>query len=770
MAIERHRHTGLTINTRAHRPRPLVIGIPILLAYSIFIGGAPAGELLGVLRTLTAIVAGAMIFAYIRFMPRGHDRVDQAMVVALVCFAGASLFSTFARQSLDALLGCLVYVSAFALARGALRNPAVRSVTGRSLLILSVAVTALVCLRQMASVIGFLGLTGWSTFPPLGLRIDAQPWGHPYDVALLGLMLYPSWFLGRPGRIRIAAATIVGCVLVASVFLMGSRTIWAAALGGLVIFSVPLIGGRWRASGRRAAAIGLGAFVLVAGLIIVAAPSLLSRAFDLGTLGQRGQMWLATVEAWLARPVTGSGPGSFPWVLQQTGYFDANTLAPRHPDNALFQLLPEAGILGLIAVGVILVAIGPRLWRRRSAGARFALGVFAVASLGSNPTDFPYLVAVALIWTAMAAPRARSIQRKVGTRSRVTSRASYASLAIIALAVACMSAAGIAYDLGGRFVDSRDLARAERAFDVAVALDPGMALYWRQRGTVQLLRGDPDRALADLSMATHINPSDDLAWRTLGFALRDAGRPGDAGNALETASSVQRSDPTNLLVSAAWAGPGDSADAILAELVQAWPTLMSAPGWGSVASGPEVTARVADLALRRWDAGSPSLEPSGNQREWLMLLVSADDLLTELSESSDAVDLADVKLRLSVCGDRAATTVRSLAGSYQRFADYWALVLQVEAEQGNFDERAARAYSLIAAQVLDATAWDVTLNPLHENDTRGYSADQWGYRRLPIQWPDYRLELPSPGAGTLRWILDPVGAREQAQVAISDRC
>lgn len=759
----------MTEAARTRRPRPLVVALPLVVVYAVLVGGTPAGELVGAIRLLSAVVAGAVIWAYLRALPRSQDGIDGATVVALLCFAVASLLSVFPRQSFDAVLGALLYVAGFSVARTLLRAASVRAVIGQAMLVLSVVITGLLIMRTVGNALEFLRLTEWSVFPPLGLKIDARPLGHPYDVAILGVMLYPSWFLGRPSRLRRGFAGVVGCMLVIAVVLMGSRAVWAASVGGILLWLLPLIGDRWRAWRGRAIAIAIGAAVLVGGVALVAAPSLLDRLLDIATLGQRGQMWLAGIEAWSTRPIAGFGPGSFPWVLQQTDYFDSNTLAPRHPDSSVFQLIPEAGLLGLLAAGVILVALTPRLWRRRSSGARFALGTFTLASLGANPTDFPYLVVVALLWAAIASPRASGADRPAERRGRGLALASRGALMVIGLAVVSTSVAGVQYDMARQSVHAGDLERAERSLGGALALDPGLALYWRQRGTVQLLRGDPQGAVSDLMVATEINPSDDLAWRTLALAFRDAGRPGDAQEAAETAANVQRSDPTNLLLYAALTGPSETAEVILAEVVQAWPALLSAPAWDVVAPDPAITRRVADLALRRWEGGAPSLEPGGEQEDLLALLTAPDDVLARIGER-DNPTLAEASLQLSVCGEGAASAVELRPPSDQRFTEYWALVVQLAAEGGAFDAVAARMYSLIAAQNLDHDAWGVTLNPLHENDTRGYSTDQWGYRRLTIQWPQQALELPSPSAGALRWMLDPRGARRQAQVTRPNGC
>ncbi len=49
-----------------------------------------------------------------------------------------------------------------------------------------------------------------------------------------------------------------------------------------------------------------------------------------------------------------------------------------------------------------------------------------------------------------------------------------------------------------------------------------------------------------------------------------------------------------------------------------------------------------------------------------------------------------------------------------------------------------------------------TINPLNENSV--FSADLWGYGRLPTQWPDGPVRLPSAGIGNLLWLVDPRAA------------
>ena len=84
---------------------------------------------------------------------------------------------------------------------------------------------------------------------------------------------------------------------------------------------------------------------------------------NLANLGYRGAMWKSLTDVWISRPFSGFGPGSFPWILQTTGYFTTNTYAPRHPDSAVFQLLGETGLLGVGALACLFLAAVPAMMR-----------------------------------------------------------------------------------------------------------------------------------------------------------------------------------------------------------------------------------------------------------------------------------------------------------------------------------------------------------------------------------------------------------------------
>jgi hypothetical protein len=482
--------------------------------------------------------------------------------------------------------------------------------------------------------------------------------------------------------------------------------------------------------------------------LLLAVGVIAERLLVTATIGQRIAMWAAATQAWFAHLITGAGPGSFPWVLQTTGYFDSNSIAPRHPDSAIFQLLPELGLLG-IAIGAILaLTVGAVILRNADRPTTWSITVFLVGGLAGNPTDFAFLIAVFLVWGAIATRVPREI-----TGSHLMARPLLVGLsAPILIALVATTSGGIAYDRASALVADGRLSAAGSELSVAMALDPGMALYVRQHGAIALLTGHPSEAVHDLSIATSINPNDDLAWRTLALAYVKAADPAAASAAIRAAVRTQRSDPTNLLLAVGADLPGLPTAHFMAEAIQAWPEVVLAPGWSQFVPRGMTTQQVLALARDRWAHAAQSPEPRVDQPFTIALLLG--DRIGA-SRAADAInlpsDLTSAQVAVVTCAAEAAKVVGQLkpvVGSPY----YWRLFLQADGVSPDVVHRAARAYEILTARAL-AIPSSGFLNPLDENDSLGYSGDVWGYRRLPISWPSSGMELPSPGVGRTRWVV-----------------
>ena len=749
------------------------VGLLAALVYVLVVGGTSSGELQPVPRLLNAAIGGALVLGMLRIERGSFDRLDRALAIALGTFALAGALSSFPRQALDATLGATVFFSAVLVARTQLRAEVVRRAFIAALIGLSCLFTIGAALAWLPHLLEWWNVAGRSTLPPLNMSLSGGPWGYRYDIALLLAMLYPAWWIGRPSLLRRVGAVAIGLLGLLLVIATGSRTVWGALIIATLALGVPPLARIWREHPHRRPLVGLAALVSAsAAVLTVMLTPLGERLATAASLDWRLAMWQPLLGLWSESPVAGVGPGSFPWALQLTAYFETRTWAPRHPDNALMQVLPEAGLLGAAALVIVAVAVSAAVLRGRSPAATWALVAFAVACVGGNPTEFSYLVVIALAWVTYAAPRGELAPERQ-LPSAVPIRALTAALLlIIAIAYGATVLSAFPYESGRHAAERADYEEAVSAFETASRLDPGMALYHRQLGTATLMNGDILGAATHMELATTLNPSDDLAWRTLAVAAQASGDHEAADRAMTSALATQRSDPTNLLLAAVIAtedGRPDDALQLMAEAVQSWPAIVGAPGWQEVVPAGSSTAEVVDVAADRWLRGAPTPELPFDQGLWLGALTGRADVLDAARETSPVGEsMTDILVEQLRCGTSGHERLESVDAAERRAHMYWMLRIRASALEGDIDLDAVQALQIMTGGSYAPAVADSQMNALNENT--GLSSDQWGYRRPAIAWPVGPIDLPSPHAGTVAFLFDPGGAREAAGLPRSAGC
>jgi tetratricopeptide (TPR) repeat protein len=296
-----------------------------------------------------------------------------------------------------------------------------------------------------------------------------------------------------------------------------------------------------------------------------------------------------------------------------------------------------------------------------------------------------------------------------------------------------------------------------------------MALYVRQLGTAQFETGEIPAAIQNLDEAVHLNPSDDLAWRVLALAHSASGDSDSAWAALEQAIATQRSDPTNLLLRARWqveSGDQEAALATLGEVVQAWPEVVSAPGWSELLPLTISSLDVIEVALDRWSRDLPSLEPRYLQPILLAVMAGSGEDAHASAQETLGPSLGAAYVAVMGCDPKASIHLQEAPDQARRSALYWSLVLRQAALDGELDYRAARLLQIMTNGEQVRSPPDAILNPLDENGSGRYSADMWGYRRAPTAWPTFQ-PLPSVWAGETRWYVEPRTAVSAADLALT---
>ncbi len=725
----------------------VAMGLTVAMAYVVMVGGTAIGEVEAELRLVNAAISALIIVAAGTLLAAGIDRVDGFAIAALALFALAGLVSEFPRQSFDAVLAALAYVAAFVVGRRVLARVRARRWVVWGFIGLSALFILLFSALWVAPVLEWWRATGWQVIPPLNFEHRSFPWGHRHDAALLVVILYPAWWIGRPSGIRRAVAIAFGVLAGLIVLVDGSRALWLAMGVATAVLAMPAVVRRARQGVSRAqvmAGVTVGAGVAVLLAVSGVGSSLFQRAMNAATLGYRAELWGAVADAWSSRPIAGFGPGSFPWVLQTTDYFDTNSLAPRHPDSAVVQMLAEGGILGLVALAVLVGGVGVAVMRSRTVAARWVLLTFTVASLNANPTDFAFLIVVAIAWVAYAIPH-RVPAEGIGRAAIPYAIGAAVAVAAIGFAYVPTLVAGFSYERGREAVDAGNLDVAARHFTDASGADAGLALYPRQLGTAELLAGDIDAAVPSLESATRINEWDDLAWRTLALAHEAAGDEAAAEAAIARAVDIQRSDPTNLLL-AAIIGADDGS--VAAEVVQAWPWIVHAAGWEEWLPPGSTTTSVVEAALDRWTADAPMPEVEQGQSLWLAAMADSANLDEAIEQSGLGQEMGGA-LAAAIRCQPVQSTLDAMGGSAMTNHLYWWLRARDALITGESADEPMRIAELMGRPPPSDASIGAVLNPLHENGQ--YSTDQWGYRRLPISWPDYVVSVPSQGAGMARW-------------------
>jgi hypothetical protein len=173
-----------------------------------------------------------------------------------------------------------------------------------------------------------------------------------------------------------------------------------------------------------------------------------------------------------------------------------------------------------------------------------------------------------------------------------------------------------------------------------------------------------------------------------------------------------------------------------------------------------MSTEIIDRALDRWLNASPSPETRGDQGLWLASMSGDPELLAgEVMTSPWSASLTEAFVRGMRCDRTMIDALSEAPAADQRSPLYWWLRVRASILIGEPDTDAAHMAGLLRSPVVAAGARGV-LNPRNENS--GFSADTFGYRRTPITWPSGSIELPSPGAGWVRWMLDPAAAVEEA--------
>ena len=466
-------------------------------------------------------------------------------------------------------------------------------------------------------------------------------------------------------------------------------------------------------------------------------------------MGCGGPFGRATLQQWLTDPLTGTGPGSFSSAFTLSGFFSQYNGIGRHADNALVQVLMEAGVLGLGSVGLLATALLNGLRIKGWGAPAAALGLFAGMALTDNPSDSAHLVVIVIAWFALLAPAEATTAAPV-LRRRWMLAPTALGAGVVAVVVALNLGASLAYDAAVAAAGREDAAGVRSSLRLATNLDPASALYRRNLAVWLLADGRTAEAVPEIELAIALNPGDATSLRVGAMVASMLDQPGTAKELARRAAEMRTLEPANPLMLAYTAAAGGSDAEARAALVTGlrWnPWLTGDPAWRAA-----FDSDARDLIHAGWESVTNEPDATGRLSSAMAILAAmADRQVSEASISEiDAATAAVIACDLNGAEQKIDGLSQSEADSS---GGLLARILDARATGDASDEEVTlgllRSPLLGLAALTEVSAASPLVGP--EEDARLYS-------RTAIPAPAFGPRFPTFASGLSAWLHDPRAA------------
>ncbi len=464
-------------------------------------------------------------------LPR--SRLEVPLLILLLAFAVAGLSAWNTGVTAGALAVIAGHALMLPVAAVALRHRPGWTAVLVSAAILALAVGALYVLgeRRLAWV-----AAGGPGLPPVRFGRESTMFGSVAVPPFALMAVVPLALLTPYRRVRLGLLGGIAVVGIPLTLLSGSRSAWLAIAVTAVVLAAPAAISRLRGvpldrrlwsrdwwTPRRAGLAFVGIVAAALALVVVA-----PRLTDLRSLVYRGYLWRDTLSAWSQDPWFGIGPGSMPWARQEAAPPLSFPVRQPHSHDIPLGILGDAGLVGLAAAAVLLIAFvalaGP--WRTRTLPGRAAFAVlmgFAVGMLFEDLTFVAGFNLLVVLLAALALGDAGALRwEPMRSRRRWIVAPAIGAVALLAI-MSFTDASAIAYRRGTDAAGEQRWPEAYASLVTAERLNP-----WQPTGpkavAVAADRVGLRRVARDAAMrAVARSPGDGLSWTNLGLLCLAAG-------------------------------------------------------------------------------------------------------------------------------------------------------------------------------------------------------------------------------------------------------
>lgn len=358
-------------------------------------------------------------------------------------------------------------------------------------------------------------------------NVPFRPDGNVGNANLLGALIAMAAPLALARAFR--GGTFAAAWWMASAALVGGVVATTSRSGGLGAFAGCLALGVLALKGRPAVLAGIGS-VLVVGLALLVIFVTPLRFLNNDPGPTRTHLWPDAIHLVLARPITGWGEDATGLVL---GRFLSSDWSPGvtfdRAHSGPIDLGATQGLLGILAVGWVLVVLGRRAWQWRFFE---SVGPLAAAGVGYTVWvlfNFDWAPATGVFWllagTAWSSVRAAEVALDqgpaVGTAPEPESDDHHAARYALTSVGAVALAMGAVYF--GALPLLADVWYHQGRVDLAVVADPLQAQYHRVWGETLVAERRPQQGVDEMRLAGQLGETDPTLYVELGDAERQLG-------------------------------------------------------------------------------------------------------------------------------------------------------------------------------------------------------------------------------------------------------
>ncbi len=477
-----------------------------------------------VLHLIAAGAIGGLLLAALRGAELPRTKIDLPILLLLAAYAAATASAMNHGMSLRAMAAVLATTAMLPLALVAIRHrPSwVGVVASLPVLVLALPTLAYLVVRRLDWIVA-----GAPGLPPLRLLNEGTPFG---SVAVPPFVIWPAWALAGliesrgPRRWIRGGLAAVGIPLT---ILSGSRSAWLAIGATLIVAAVPWA---WRARHRLRLPRTIGARHVLLSVALLAAAGIaavvvLPRLTAVASLVYRANLWRDTLLAWATDPLLGIGPGFMPFARQAAAPDFSFPVRQPHSHNLPLGVLGDAGLVGLGAALLLVVAValvaGP--WRSRTATGRTAALVLLGLAIGGLFEDLSFLpnfnlLVIGLLAVALTDAGAVGwIRPREWSPVRRTAAGIGGAIVGISLlpAVVVNDVTAIAHRAGVEAAVTGHHAEARDHLVFATSLDRWHPAPPKALAVVADATGETEIARRAAVLAVELNPGDGASWTNL---------------------------------------------------------------------------------------------------------------------------------------------------------------------------------------------------------------------------------------------------------------